>query len=178
MPESDFPKTCPGRKKPNWKKRGRSTYNGTMKLSIQIPETCLDINIDDTGLLHHITFSQTSTVASGKHADDVIHILNEAMKRKSRILWQRLNLSAVTPFQLAVYKSLVAIPYGETRSYQEIAESIGSPKASRAVGTALAKNPFPLIFPCHRVIRTDGSIGQFQGGTALKKKLIERETKN
>ncbi|MEM3031066.1 MAG: MGMT family protein [Candidatus Micrarchaeia archaeon] len=69
------------------------------------------------------------------------------------------------------------IPKGKTASYAEIAKRVGRPKAARAVGNALAKNPFPLLIPCHRVIRSDGSAGGYsrKGGSAKKKKLLERE---
>ena len=83
-----------------------------------------------------------------------------------------------TAFYRAVWRACGEIPYGETRSYQWIAQRIGRPKASRAVGTALAANPLPLIVPCHRVVRGDGSLGGFGGGLALKKRLLALEFDN
>jgi methylated-DNA-[protein]-cysteine S-methyltransferase len=67
------------------------------------------------------------------------------------------------------------IPYGETRSYKEVAEMIGSPKAHRAVGAAVKNNPIPIIIPCHRVIRSNGDIGEYSGGFDIKRKLLQLE---
>ncbi|MBR6204005.1 MAG: methylated-DNA--[Candidatus Methanomethylophilaceae archaeon] len=81
----------------------------------------------------------------------------------------------VTGFRRTVLEELERIPYGETRTFKEIAESIGSPKAYRAVGTACAANPLPIIIPCHRVVPSSGGVGSYAGGEALKKRLIEHE---
>lgn len=70
------------------------------------------------------------------------------------------------------------IPYGQTLSYQQIAASVGSPKAVRAAGSALANNPLPILVPCHRVLRGDGSIGEYLGGTAAKEQLLLLEKNN
>jgi O-6-methylguanine DNA methyltransferase len=80
-----------------------------------------------------------------------------------------------TPFQLAVYEDLLAIPYGETRSYADVARAIGRPAAVRAAGTANGANPIPLVVPCHRVIASDGGLGGFGGGLPLKRRLLAME---
>ena len=80
-----------------------------------------------------------------------------------------------TPFQLAVLNALLEIPYGETRSYKEIAERIGNVKAVRAVGAANGNNPIALIIPCHRVIGSNGSLTGFGGGLDAKRYLLELE---
>ena len=80
-----------------------------------------------------------------------------------------------TAFQWRVWEELQRIPFGGTRSYQEIAQAIGKPKAVRAVGTACATNPLPVIVPCHRVIRTDGTLGDYIGGLAAKIALLSLE---
>lgn len=80
-----------------------------------------------------------------------------------------------TKFQQKVWKALLQIPYGETRSYGEIAASIGNPKASRAIGGANNKNPIMIIVPCHRVIGADGSLVGFGGGLPAKKYLLDLE---
>jgi len=85
-----------------------------------------------------------------------------------------LDLSA-TPFQHQVWKITRLIPYGETRSYAWVAEQIKSPKAVRAVGQALARNPLPIIIPCHRVVTTNGRLGGFSGGVEMKKRLLHLE---
>ena len=81
----------------------------------------------------------------------------------------------LTLFQKAVYKVVSQIPFGQTRSYQWVARKTGSPKAARAVGEALKKNPYPIAIPCHRVIRKDGSPGGYCLGKELKKKLLDWE---
>ena len=78
-------------------------------------------------------------------------------------------------FQRQVLEVAKAIPYGTALSYGEVAERIGRPGASRAVGNALGGNPVPIVIPCHRVIRSDGSPGGYVGGTALKSRLLELE---
>ena len=82
----------------------------------------------------------------------------------------------LTKFEWQVLKATMRIPLGETRSYQWIAKQIGSPKAVRAVGQALRKNPYPVIIPCHRVIKSDGSLGGYAGRhTPRKAKLLAKE---
>jgi len=83
-----------------------------------------------------------------------------------------------TPFQLKVWQALLTIPYGELVSYKNIAEAIGAPKAVRAVGGAIGKNPIPIIVPCHRCIGSDGSLTGFGGGLDTKKRLIDLERSN
>jgi methylated-DNA-[protein]-cysteine S-methyltransferase len=80
-----------------------------------------------------------------------------------------------TEFQTAVWRALQDIPYGETRSYKEIAAAIGRPKAVRAVGMANNRNPISIIVPCHRVIGHDGSLVGYGGGLPLKQRLLELE---
>lgn len=80
-----------------------------------------------------------------------------------------------TPFQCEVWKALQNIPYGETRSYAEIAKTIGNPKAVRAVGAANGRNPIAIIVPCHRVIGSDGSLTGFGGGLPIKQFLLNLE---
>lgn len=87
----------------------------------------------------------------------------------------RLDLSGASAFQRTVWSLTRAIPYGETRSYAWVARQIGSPGALRAVGGALARNRFPIIVPCHRVIASDGGLGGFSGGLGMKKRLLALE---
>ena len=81
-----------------------------------------------------------------------------------------------TPFQLDVWRTLQRIPYGETRSYADIARSIGRPTATRAVGAANGANPIPIIIPCHRVIGSNGSLTGFGGGMGVKRRLLDLES--
>lgn len=87
----------------------------------------------------------------------------------------RYDIGALRPFTQAVLKLTAKIPYGEVRSYEWVARKLGKPKAARAVGNALARNPVPIIIPCHRVVRTDGNIGGFALGSAWKKRLLNME---
>lgn len=80
-----------------------------------------------------------------------------------------------TNFQIRVWKSLLKIPYGETRSYKDIAISIGNEKSSRAVGNANGNNPILIVIPCHRVISSDGSLGGYSSGIQIKKHLLNLE---
>ncbi|UCG10923.1 MAG: MGMT family protein [Dehalococcoidia bacterium] len=87
----------------------------------------------------------------------------------------KLDLSHATPFQREVWAITRLIPYGETRSYNWVAEQIGKPEALRAVGQALGKNPLPIIIPCHRVVATSGWLGGFSGGAEMKQRLLSLE---
>ena len=87
-----------------------------------------------------------------------------------------LDLRGRTPFEVAVWMKALEIPRGEVRPYGWIAAEIGRPRAVRAVGTALAHNPIPLVVPCHRVVRSDGTIGQYSlGGPAAKRTILAAE---
>ena len=83
-----------------------------------------------------------------------------------------------TEFQKLVWKELLKIPYGETKSYSEIAKNIGNSKSQRAVGSACNKNPIMIIIPCHRVISKNGKLGGFSYGNLIKQKLLEIESES
>ncbi len=80
-----------------------------------------------------------------------------------------------TEFQKKVWNALCNIPYGETRSYKQVAEAVGNPKASRAIGMANNRNPIMIFIPCHRVIGADGSLVGYGGGLHIKEKLLSIE---
>src|SRR6476620_9226557 len=86
-----------------------------------------------------------------------------------------LDLRLARGFRLAVLRHLSEIPYGSTESYAEVAVASGSPKAVRAVGSACATNPLPIVVPCHRVVRSDGSLGGYLGGLPTKQRLLALE---
>jgi methylated-DNA-[protein]-cysteine S-methyltransferase len=86
--------------------------------------------------------------------------------------WKLLDLSGLTPLQRSVLEAVATVPHGEVRSYGQIAAQDGHPRACRFVGTTLARNPFPILIPCHRIVRADGSPGGFYGGTDLKKRML------
>jgi len=88
---------------------------------------------------------------------------------------QQITFTQGSDFDKKVWLSLKEIPYGETRTYKWLAEKIGNPKASRAVGQALGRNPVPIIFPCHRIVESDGSLGGYSGGIDIKRRLLDME---
>lgn len=92
---------------------------------------------------------------------------------------QREKLAGLTEFQRNALFACMKIPKGETRTYSEIAEIIGKPKAARAIGNALAKNPLAPLIPCHRVVRKNGAVGGYsaKGGARAKEKLLQQEKK-
>jgi O-6-methylguanine DNA methyltransferase len=93
-----------------------------------------------------------------------------------RPLPSQVDLSTVTPFQRAVLQAALRIPRGEVRSYAWIARELGHPRAVRAVGTALARNPIPFVIPCHRVVRTNGDLGNYSGGgVETKARILQYE---
>ena len=108
-------------------------------------------------------------------------VLDEAAKQLAEYLAGKrkaFNLRLApegTEFQKTVWKALREIPYGETRSYRQVAEAIGQPKASRAIGMANNKNPIMIVTPCHRVIGADGKLVGYAAGLAVKKKLLDME---
>ena len=86
-----------------------------------------------------------------------------------------LDFSTATPFQRAVWQAAREIPHGQTRSYGWLAAKVGKPRAGRAVGQALAANPWPIIVPCHRVISSSGRLGGYGGGLDMKERLLRLE---
>jgi methylated-DNA-[protein]-cysteine S-methyltransferase len=125
---------------------------------------------------------------SGKKPSDVKERNTPLLRRAARQIKEYLNGQRAefelplqpegTEFQLAVWKALQTIPYGETRSYRDIAEQIGYSKACRAVGMANHRNPITIIIPCHRVIGADGSLTGYGGGLQLKQQLLNLEKDN
>jgi len=89
-----------------------------------------------------------------------------------------LDLPETPPFWRRVWESCARIPYGERRSYADLAREAGSPRAFRAVGGAMAANPIPIIIPCHRVVGSNGQLVGFGGGLAQKKRLLDMESRS
>jgi O-6-methylguanine DNA methyltransferase len=105
---------------------------------------------------------------------NVLNQLGKYLKGKLKRFDCKLDFKG-TPFEKKVWSALAKIPYGQTRSYKEIARTIGYPKAFRAVGNASGKNSIPLIIPCHRVIESHGGLGGFGHGVEVKRRLLEFE---
>jgi len=106
-----------------------------------------------------------------KHLDDIVHQIKEYLTGKRREFDLMIDWSVLSSdFQRDALRAVFSIPYGETRTYADIAAQIGHPQAFRAVGRANATNPMPLVIPCHRVIGTDGKLHGYGGKGGLKTK--------
>lgn len=140
---------------------------------VRLPSENLDDlcqSLEERGYRLDHTHSQASAISDavagyfdGQHID---------------IPWSAMDFSRFTPSQKAVYHQVAAIPYGQTASYGQVAAMAGMPRAARFVGTAMAKNAYPVLIPCHRVIKSDGSIGGFGGGAQsvdLKRRMLALE---
>lgn len=102
--------------------------------------------------------------------------IDEYFSGKRKEFTIKYKISA-TEFEKKVYDRLSKIPYGSCKTYKDIAEEIHTKKSYRAVGNALSKNPLPIILPCHRVIKSNGTIGNYAFGKDMKKALLEMESK-
>lgn len=120
---------------------------------------------------------QISSRAEASYFGDLPDRIRDYLAGKVVGFPDRLDLSWASLFQRSVWKVDQSIPYGETRTYHWVAEKLGMPKAARAVGQALARNPLPIIIPCHRVIYSDGNLGGFSSGQDWKRRLLEIEAK-
>jgi methylated-DNA-[protein]-cysteine S-methyltransferase len=107
--------------------------------------------------------------------DQVVRQLDEYFTAGRRTFDVPLDFRLARGFRLSVLEHLPEIAYGHTESYAQVAAAAGSPKAVRAVGTACALNPLPVVVPCHRVVRSDGSYGQYAGGEEAKRVLLTME---
>ena len=107
--------------------------------------------------------------------DVVARELEEYFAKHRQVFDVPLDLSLSHGFRQLVQQHLPEIGYGQTRSYRQVAELVGNPNAVRAVGTACATNPLPVVIPCHRVLRADGSLGGYIGGAAAKATLLNLE---
>jgi len=136
--------------------------------------------VSDGAALIGIEFEHRYSTADGNNKSDAVLAacaaqLNEYFAAQRRHF--ELPVAAQgTAFQRAVWDALADIPYGELRSYRDIARSIGNPAAVRAVGAANGRNPLPIVVPCHRVIGSNGSLTGFAGGVEIKKFLLQLES--
>jgi methylated-DNA-[protein]-cysteine S-methyltransferase len=112
---------------------------------------------------------------ASRRLDEAVRELEEYFGGRRQAFDLPLDLSLSTGFRQLVQRHLPDIGYGQTRSYGQVAELVGSPKAVRAVGTACATNPLPVVIPCHRVLRADGTPGGYVGGLDAKKALLRLE---
>ncbi len=138
---------------------------------------------EEDGSVTNVFFS-SDVLIPGKHTITETEILKETSRQINEYLSRKRKTFSLplapqgTEFMSKVWQCLIQIPYGETRSYKEIAVACGNPKASRAVGMANNRNPIPVIIPCHRVIGSTGKLTGYRGGLVVKQKLMEIEKNN
>ncbi|HEV7719844.1 MAG TPA: methylated-DNA--[protein]-cysteine S-methyltransferase [Iamia sp.] len=133
--------------------------------------------LEDHGVVLDRLAAQISprVLASSRSLDPVARQLEEYFAGRRQAFDLSLDLRLARGFRRQVLDHLREVPYGHTATYTAIAAASGSPRAVRAVGTACATNPIPIVVPCHRIVRTDGTIGQYLGGTATKRALLAME---
>lgn len=130
-----------------------------------------DWAIEEVGAIPGAELSDDSEAVSV-----VVEQLNEYFRGERRTFDLPIDYRLSGGFRKQALKQLEAIDYGTTKSYAEVAAAAGSPQAVRAVGSACATNPIAVVIPCHRVVRSDGSIGQYGGGVATKEWLLNLES--
>jgi methylated-DNA-[protein]-cysteine S-methyltransferase len=113
--------------------------------------------------------------ADEREATGTVDLVRRWVEGEELDLGGRIDFSSGTAFQQAVWRALLEIPRGETRSYAWVARWVGRPGAARAVGQAVGVNPLPLLVPCHRVVASDGGLGGFGGGLEMKRTLLRWE---
>lgn len=126
-------------------------------------------------LMPELSLATEPDATASKWIDQAISELEEYFAGKRRDFSVPLDWLGATGFRPQTQDLLANIPYGETVTYGELAEMAGRPRAARAAGSACATNPLPLLRPCHRVLRSDGSIGQYGGTSEVKRYLLELE---
>ena len=131
-------------------------------------------NHDDV-LVELSTAISPRILRSSHRVDDVARQIDEYFAGRRRLFEVPVDLQLSKGFRRAVLTHLMEIPYGERESYTVVARSAGNPGAVRAAGSACATNPIPLVVPCHRVVRSDGTYGQYRGGPEAKHMLLTME---
>lgn len=142
-----------------------------------LPAVILTLTADDNNLLRIDFGSQRSTNAIEK-TTSILSLAAQQLEEYFHGLRRDFTIPLKangTQFQQQVWQALIYIPYGMTHTYKELAETIGKPKASRAVGSACNHNPLPIVIPCHRVIGSSGSLTGYAGGLELKAMLLKME---
>jgi len=121
------------------------------------------------------TLISPRVLAAPRRLDPVARQLDEYFAGRRRGFDLPVDLRLARGFRREVLDHLREVPYGRTSTYTQLAAAAGRPRAVRAVGSACATNPVPIVVPCHRVVRTDGTIGQYLGGTEVKRALLALE---
>lgn len=147
-------------------------YTAFYKTKIGIISISYDEKVRKVGLVEDIKGKNNTNSLTDKLISEINEYLTE--NRKSFDIYDQIKLKG-TEFQIKVWEEIRNIPYGETRTYKEIAQAIEKPKAIRAVASAIGKNPIMIIIPCHRVIGSDGKMHGYAYGLDIKKRLLEIE---
>ncbi len=131
--------------------------------------------IFDGGRLVSLSFTERPRIKASRAPERIRRELEEYFGGKRTTFGIEISLEGSTEFEREVWLALREIPYGETRTYKWLAEHVGRPRAARAVGQALSRNPIPIVLPCHRVIESGGSIGGYSEGETIKRRLLKME---
>lgn len=119
---------------------------------------------------------RASDAPAGREAGRVLDFFEAyRCKHPGKVPWDLLHLDEYTPLERLVWEKTAAVPIGKTVSYAEIARDMGRPRSARFVGNTLGKNPFPILIPCHRIVRADGGLGGFGSGLNMKRRLLSFE---
>ena len=145
-----------------------ATQKGLIRLANKVPSE----KSFETLLIKNLGFH---ILKNPNHFDGLVEQFQKYFKGKLESFQFPLDLRLGTPFQQKVWKGLLTIPYGSTRSYKWLAKSIKHPDSARAVGNANGQNPLSIIIPCHRVVRENGDLGGYTGGIQTKRYLLELE---
>ncbi len=148
--------------------------------SIDTAKGSFFVSLDEKGKLDRLLFpnQKDKSISISKTLTLSVKKIEKTLDRYfsgKTVALPDVNFSNGTLFQQKVWKTLLKIPHGQTRSYSWIAKQVGSPKAVRAVGTACGKNPIPIFIPCHRVLQSSGGLGGFAPGLPWKKYLLNLE---
>ena len=138
----------------------------------------MELQVSDRGVQSIAYISPPAspkTSRSNVMVDQLVKELDEYFGGGRKTFSLPLDPAKGTPFQRKVWEQLTEIPFGETRSYAQVAAAAGNPRAARAVGSANKRNQIPILIPCHRVVQADGSLGGYNSGTHIKKALLELE---
>lgn len=144
----------------------------------EFPFGLLRIDYDDDSVVSLKKVSETDSFGEKTELTDVVYAQMMEYLEGKRASFDFAYKLIGTKFEIRVWEQLLLIPYGETRTYKEIATAVGNPKAGRAVGMANNKNPLMIVVPCHRVIGSSGKMVGYAGGLDMKKALLTMEKQN
>ena len=153
------------------KKKGNESYYDTF----ESPLGTLYLVFTGKTLIGIAFKRPTEVIRKGEAPSLIRKELREYFENGRQAFTQKIDFAKGTGFDRNVWLALKEVPYGETRTYKWLAEKLGNPAASRAVGQALSRNPIPILLPCHRIIESDGSIGGYSAGSDIKRRLLELE---